>query len=61
MWYIPRCILQLLIISNQSVESAGVLFVKEANIRIEFIIWKKNPKQTIIYDEQDWTNKPKNL
>ena len=40
---------------NQSVESAGMAFVKGANCK-ELIIWKN--KQAIIYDEQAWTNKP---
>ena len=41
---------------NQSVEKACVAFVKGANERNEF--FGKN-KQTVIYDEQVWTNKAK--
>ena len=41
---------------NQSVENAGVAFVKGADERTEF--FEKN-KQTVIYDEQVSTNKAK--
>ena len=39
---------------NQSVENAGVAFVKGTNERNEF--FEKN-KQTVMYDEQVRTNK----
>ena len=38
------------LIFNQSVESAGAAFVKEANERNE--VFEKKIKQTVIYDEQ---------
>ena len=39
---------------NQSIENAGVAFVKGTNKRIE-LLWKN--KQTVMYDEQVRTNK----
>ena len=41
---------------NQSVEDAGVAFVKGAYERNDY--FEKN-KQTVIYDEQVWTKKAK--
>ena len=41
---------------NQSVENAGVAFVKGANERNEFFV---KYKQTVMYDEEVQTNKAK--
>ena len=40
--------------NNQNVESAGVACIKGADERNKF--FKKN-KQTVMYNEQVWTNK----
>ena len=42
---------------NQSVENAGVAFVKGASERNEFFENNNNNKQTVMYDEQVRTNK----
>ena len=42
-------------LKDQSVENAGVAFVKGATERNEFF----ETKQTVMYDEQAWTNNEK--
>ena len=43
-------------IYNQSVENAGVAFVKGADVRSKFF---EENKRSVMYDEQVWANKAK--